>query len=97
MMNRNYKTFILSDEPKIAGIPIATGLPVFSLTILGMLVGHVPELFMIGAVMSFFMHHKFGGLVMRTLLLMIHWSLPKGLTGLIFRAFPDSAHRIYVR
>lgn len=97
MMNRNYRTFLLSDEPKIAGIPIATGLPVFSLTVLGMLVGHVPELFMIGAVMSFFMHHKFGGLVMRTLLLMIYWSLPQGLTGLLFRAFPNSANRVYVR
>lgn len=28
-MARNYQTFMLSDEPKIAGIPVTTGLPIF--------------------------------------------------------------------
>jgi conjugal transfer pilus assembly protein TraL len=35
-MARNYQTFMLSDEPKIAGIPLTTGLPIFVLTIVGL-------------------------------------------------------------
>ena len=87
-MARDYKTFQLSDEPKIAGIPVTTGLPVFLLTGIGLL---------IGAVLSVTMHYKFGGLPIRRLLAIVYWSLPRSTTNLLFRAFPDSAHRLYVR
>lgn len=39
IMARNYQTFMLSDEPKIAGIPVTTGLPIFLLTGIGLLTG----------------------------------------------------------
>jgi len=96
-MARDYKTFMLSDEPKIAGIPVTTGLPVFLLTGIGLLTGLAYQLFMIGAALSVIMHYKFGGLPIRRLLAIVYWSLPRGVTNLLFRAFPDSAHRLYVR
>ena len=96
-MARNYQTFMLSDEPKIAGIPMTTGLPIFLLTIVGLLVGYVYQLFLIGAMLSVLMHYKFGGLPIRILLSMVYWSLPQGMTSVLFRACPDSANRLYIR
>lgn len=96
-MARSYQTFMLFDEPKIAGIPLTTGLPIFLLTGIGLLTGLSYQLFMIGAALSITMHVKFGGLPIRTLLAIVYWSLPHGLTSLLFRAMPDSANRIYIR
>lgn len=96
-MARSYQTFMLSDEPKIAGIPFTTGLPIFFLTGIGLLTGLAYQLFMIGAALSVTMHVKYGGLPLRTLFALVYWSLPYGLTSLIFRAMPDSANRIYIR
>lgn len=96
-MARNYQTFMLSDEPKIAGIPITTGLPVFLLTGIGLLTGLATTLFMIGAALSIAMHWKFGGLPIRLLLAIVYWMLPRGFTQALFRTFPDSAHRLYIR
>ena len=61
-MARNYQTFMLSDEPKIAGIPITTGLPVFLLTTIGLITGFATTLFIIGAVLSLTMHLKLNAL-----------------------------------
>ena len=88
---------MLSEEQKIAGIPVTTGLPVFLLTSIGLMTGLAYQLFMIGAVLSVAMHFKFGGLPIRMLLSIVYWSLPHGVTSLLFRAFPDSAHRLYIR
>ena len=96
-MARDYNTFMLSDEPKIAGIPVTTGLPVFCLTGIGLVTGMAFQLFLIGAGLSCLMHFKFGGLPLRTLLSIVYWSLPQTFTAGIFRAFPDSSHRLYIR
>lgn len=96
-MARDYHTFMLSDEPKIAGIPITTGLPVFLLTGIGLVTGMATQLFMIGAALSGVMHFKFGGLPIRSLLAIVYWSLPRTWTVALFRALPDSANRIYIR
>lgn len=96
-MERNYKTFMLSDEPKIAGIPVTTGLPVFLLTGIGLLTGLAFQLFLIGSALSFGMYYQFGGLPLRIILSMIYWSLPKVMTKPLFRAFPNSADRQYIR
>lgn len=96
-MARNYQTFMLSDEPKIAGIPITTGLPVFLLTAIGLVMGYATTLFMIGAGLSLAMHWKFGGLPIRLLFSIVYWTLPRALTQVLFGSFPDSAHRIYIR
>lgn len=96
-MTRDYKTYQLADEPKIAGIPVTTGLPVFLLTGIGLITGLAYQLFMIGAFLSVMMHYKFGGLPIRRLLGIVYWSLPGAITNLLFRAFPDSANRLYVR
>ena len=96
-MARDYQTFMLSDEPKIAGIPITTGLPVFLLTAVGLITGFATTLFIIGAVLSLAMHLKFGGLPIRLLLAIVYWTLPRALTQVLFGSFPDSAHRIYIR
>ncbi len=96
-MARDYHTFMLSDEPKIAGIPVTTGLPVFFLTGIGLLAGTAFQLFLIGAGLSCLMHFKFGGLPIRTLLSMVYWSLPRAFTAVLFRALPDSANRLYIR
>ncbi|CZK51124.1 putative conjugative transfer protein TraL [Legionella pneumophila] len=87
---------MLSEEPRIAGIPLTTGLPVYLLTGIGLLIGYAPQLFVIGAVLSLIMHVQFGGLPLRVLLGIIYWFLPHAITTLIFRSFPNSAHRIYV-
>lgn len=96
-MSHDYQTFMLSDEPKIAGIPVTTGIPVFLLTTIGLLTGYATELFLIGAALSSFMYFKFGGLPIRILLSMVYWAFPRKMTALLFRAFPNSANRIYIR
>ncbi|HHI9989714.1 TPA: type IV conjugative transfer system protein TraL [Legionella pneumophila] len=96
-MARDYKTFKLSDEPKIAGIPVTTGLPLFLLTGIGLITGLSYQLFLIGAAMSVAMHLKFGGLPIRILLSIVYWSLPHRITSLLFPGFPDSANRLYIR
>jgi len=95
-MSHNYATFMLSEEPRIAGIPLTTGIPVYVSTGIGLLIGYAPQLFLIGAVLSLIMHFKFGGLPLRVLLGIMYWSLPYAMTNALFRAFPDSANRIYV-
>ena len=96
-MARNYRTFMLADEPKIAGIPITTGLPVFLLTGIGLITGMTFPLFLIGTCLSVLMHVKFGGLSIRTLFAIMYWSLPHVFTSLIFRALPNSANRLFIR
>ena len=96
-MERNYKTFMLSDEPKIAGIPITTGLPVFILTGIGLLIGAAFQLFIVGTILSGVMYYQFGGMTLRIILSIIYWSLPYKLTQLIFRSFPDSGNRLFLR
>ena len=88
---------MLSDEPKIAGIPITTGLPVFLLTAIGLLTGLATTLFIIGAALSVTMHCKFGGLPIRLLLAIVYSTLPRGLTYALFQESPDSSHRQYIR
>lgn len=95
-MSHNYATFMLAEEPRIAGIPLTTGLPVYLLTGVGLLIGYGPQLFVIGAALSFIMHVKFGGLPLRVLLGIMYWSLPHAMTRIIFRTFPNSAYRIFV-
>lgn len=96
-MARNYHTFMLSDEPKLFGVPVTTGLPVFCLTGIGLVVGMATQLFLIGAALSALMHFKFGGVPIRGLFSIVYWSLPKRLTCVLFRSLPDSAHRLYIR
>ena len=96
-MVRDYHTFKLSDEPKLFGVPITTGLPVFCLTGMGLITGMATQLFLIGAALSALMHVKFGGLPIRGLFAIVYWSLPKPFTKALFRSFPNSAHRLYLR
>lgn len=96
-MAHNYKTFMLSDEPKIAGIPVTTGVPVFLLTAIGLFIGYATTFFLIGTALSLFMHFKFGGLPLRILLSIVYWSFPTSMTFVLFRSFPNSANRLYIR
>ena len=96
-MSRNYYTFMLAEEPKIAGIPLVTGLPVFSLTAIGLITGMSYQLFLIGSALSVLLHLKFGRQPIRVLFAFAYWSLPRVLTAWFFRAWPDSANRIYIR
>lgn len=96
-MSRDYKTFLLSDEPKIAGFPITTGLPLFALTGFGVLIGNASVFFMIGLALSGLMFYQFGGLSLRVFLSIAYWSLPKVITQLFFPSFPDSSNRLYIR
>lgn len=96
-MERDYKTFMLSSEPKIAGIPVMTGLPLLVLTLMGFITGHIASLFVLGTVLSLIIHFQFGGLSFRKLLALLYWSFPYFLTCFLFREFPDSSHRIYLR
>lgn len=94
---RNYQTLMLSEEPKILGIPVTSGVPLIGLTVLGLVLGYAFELFILGALVSFYMHHKFGGLPIRQFWAIVYWSLPRELTRLVFRRAPDSSHRFYIR
>ncbi|HHF7349661.1 TPA: type IV conjugative transfer system protein TraL [Legionella feeleii] len=96
-MARHYKTFLLSEEPKLAGIPITTAIPVFLLTTIGLFAGYAFELFIIGAVLSLVMHYRFGGFPLRFFLASLYWGLPHRMSSLLFRAFPDSSNRLYTR
>lgn len=96
-MTRNYRTFMLRDEPKIAGIPLTTGLPVFLLTSIGLVTDLTYQLFLVGTLMSVAMHLKFGGLPIRILLSIVYWSLPQSMTAVIFQNSPKSANRLYIR
>ena len=94
---RDYQTFVLSEEPKVVGIPITTGLPVLLLTVVGLLIGHAMPLFLFGSALSLFMHFRFGGLPIRQFWGILYWSLPRCLTFILFNKSPDSANRLYIR
>ncbi len=94
---KNYKTFMLSDEPKIFGIQITSGLPVFLLTAIGLCTGYAPQLFIVGAVLSFIMSWCFGGLPIKYFYSVLYWYLPKKVTCVMFKGSPDSANRVYMR
>jgi len=94
---KSYKTFELSEEPKLIGIPITTGLPVIILTVIGLFVGLALHLFILGASLSFIMHVKFGGLPIRQFWGVLYWNLPRKLTIALFSKSPDSANRLYIR
>ena len=96
-MARNYHTFMLSDEPKIFGVSLTTGLPVFGLTLIGLVMGVATQLFLIGAALSALMHVKFGGLPIRGLFAIVYWALPRRFTWMLFSSLPDSSHRLYIR
>lgn len=94
---KDYQTFVLSDEPKLIGIPITTGIPVLLLTTIGLLTGHALPLFIAGAISSLLMHYQFGGLPIRQFWGVIYWSLPRFLTVFLFQKSPNSANRLYIR
>ncbi|MCF6808565.1 type IV conjugative transfer system protein TraL [Thiotrichales bacterium 19S9-12] len=96
-MQREYHTFMLSDEPKLFGIPIVTGLPCIGLTVIGLLTGLGISLFLFGAVISLIFHLKFGGEGIRFFYSFIYWMLPNQITKLILRKSPNSANRVYLR
>jgi len=97
-MSRSYNTFMLSDEPKICGIPIITALPCAALTVLGLFIGMLYQGMVVGAILSLVMHFKFGGQGIRTFLSIAYWSLPRSVTVFFgLRRFPDSANRIFLR
>ncbi|ALA26633.1 type IV conjugative transfer system protein TraL [Piscirickettsia salmonis] len=96
-MSRSYETFILSDEPKLFGIPIVSGLPCIALTIIGLLSGYGFQLFVVGAITSLLLHVKFGADGIRFFLSIIYWFLPSKLTRVFFWRSPDSAHRLYLK
>lgn len=98
-MPRSYDTFMLSDEPKIFGIPIVSGLPCIGLTVIGLLIGFGFQCFVVGAVISLLLHTKFGGQGIRFFLSVIYWILPRKFTRTCFglRRSPDSANRIYLK
>lgn len=96
---RSYETFMLSDEPKIFGIPIVSGLPCIALTVMGLVSGYTFQFFVVGAIISFILHVKFGGQGIRLLLSIVYWTLPNKMTKSLFglRRSPDSSHRVYLK
>lgn len=97
-MNREYKTFMLSDEPKLFGISIITALPCVVLTALGMLTGLGYQGFVVGSVIGFIMHVKFGGFGIRFFLSIVYWMMPRAISmSLGLRRFPDSSQRIFIK
>ena len=96
-MSRSYETFLLSDEPKLFGIPIVSGFPCISLTITGLIIGYTFQFFLVGSVISFLMHVKFGGQSIRFFYSIVYWFLPRKTTRWLLRRSPDSAHRIYLK
>lgn len=97
-MSRNYDTFMLSDEPKIFGIPIVSGLPCVAFTLIGMPFGFIYQGFVLGAIISIALHLKFNGQGIRFFLSIVYWMLPKQVSMAFgLRRFPDSANRTYLK
>ena len=97
-MERSYETFMLSDEPKLFGIPIVSAIPCIALTVIGMFMGLIYQGFVVGAIISFALHVKFGGQGIRIFLSIVYWVLPRKVSmafGLI--RFPDSSQRIFLK
>lgn len=94
---KNYTTFLLSEEPKILGIPITTGIPLLGLTLIGVVIGHALPFFVLGGGLSVLMHVFFGGLPIRQFWALLYWSLPATLTYPLFRRSPPSYYRLYIR
>lgn len=94
---RSYKTLSLSDEPKLFGIPITTGIPLIFLTGLGVLFGYGFQGFTVGGLISWFMHVQFGGIPIKQFFAILYWYLPRGMTVMLFKGSPDSANRFYIR
>ena len=96
-MSRSYKTFMLSDEPKLFGIPIISGLPCIALTIVGLMTNYTFQLFVVGVALSFAMHFTFSGKGIRIFFSVVYWKFPKKSTSLLLRRSPDSSKRIYLK
>lgn len=98
-MARTYDTFMLTDEPKLCGIPIVTALPCMGLTLVGLLVGYGFQFFAFGAAVSLVLHFKFNAQGIRFFLSMVYWMLPSVVSRAFFglRRSPDSAKRIYLQ
>jgi conjugal transfer pilus assembly protein TraL len=95
---RNYATFMLSDEPRILGIPLVIGLPCVAFTLLGLLFGYGYQGFLLGAGLSLLLHLKFNGQGLRLILAVMYWLLPEQLskTCLGLRRSPASHQRVYL-
>jgi len=99
MQERRYQTFMLSDEPKVFGIPIVSGFPCIALTIIGLVIGYTFQAFVIGALISVVLHYKFSGYGIRFFLSVVYWRLPGEITKTTFglRRSPASRKRFYLR
>ena len=93
---KKYKTFMLSEEPKLFGIAMTTAIPVFLFTAIGLITGYATQCFALGSLISLVMHFSFGGLPIKFFYAILYWHLPKSVTGQIFSGSPDSANRVYV-
>lgn len=94
---KSYKTLSLSDEPKLFGIPIVTGIPLIVLTGLGVLFGYGFQGLIVGGALSWVMQSQFGGVPIKQFFAILYWYLPREMTSVLFKASPDSAHRFYIR
>ena len=97
-MERSYQTFMLADEPKIAGIPVIMMLPCVVFTSGGMLVGLGYQGFVVGAIIALVLHFKFAGAGIRTFFSIVYWMMPHSVSMTLgLRRFPDSSKRIFLR
>jgi conjugal transfer pilus assembly protein TraL len=96
-MEKSYKTFRLSEEPRVFGVPIVTAVPVVLLTLAGLISGNAPTFFMIGGSISLLIHVTMGKSPFKKLLGYVYWYLPHFITKLFMKNLPDSAFRKYKR
>lgn len=96
-MKKDYKTILLSNEPKIFGFPLLTVLPIVLLTLIGLLFQEAYKGMMIGFAISASIHFMGGDKSFRVLLSLIYHHSPKELNNLLFIGWPDSANKLYMR
>lgn len=96
-MEKSYRTFRLSEEPRLFGVPVVTAAPCVFLTLIGLITGCAPTMFLIGGSISLMLHLTLGKSPFRKLIGIAYWYLPYFVTSILLRSAPDSALRKYKR
>lgn len=96
-MEKSYRTFRLSEEPRLFGVPIVTATPCVLLTLAGLITGCAPTMFLIGGSISLIIHLTLGKSPFKKLIGIVYWYLPHFITRGLLRNVPDSAFRKYKR
>lgn len=97
-MSKDYHTVILTAEPRIFGLPLLTVLPLVVLVLIGLAFSNNVFNWMVaGFIASGAVHFTHGDKAFRVIVGIIYSHCPREVTQVLFRRWPDPAHRLFLK